>query len=73
MAYLAGRRAGAAAYDAVHTTLFPLALGTVGVIGGEDVAIQLALIWLAHIGADRALGYGLKYPSGARDTHLGRV
>lgn len=33
----------------------------------------LALIWFAHIGMDRALGYGLKYPSGFRETHLGRI
>jgi hypothetical protein len=33
----------------------------------------LALIWLAHAGFDRALGYGLKYASGFRDTHLGRI
>ncbi|MDU3890869.1 MAG: DUF4260 family protein [Serratia liquefaciens] len=30
-----------------------------------------ALIWGAHIGFDRALGYGLKYASGFADTHLG--
>jgi hypothetical protein len=37
------------------------------------LALQLALIWLAHIGADRALGYGLKYPTRFQDTHLQRV
>jgi hypothetical protein len=31
------------------------------------------LIWIAHIGFDRMLGYGLKYPSGFKDTHLGRL
>ena len=35
--------------------------------------MQIALIWLAHIGFDRSLGYGLEYPSGFRDTHLQRV
>jgi hypothetical protein len=44
-----------------------------GVLAGNDVAIQLALIWLAHIGADRALGYGLKYPTHFKDSHLQRV
>ena len=38
-----------------------------------DVAIQLALIWLTHIGVDRAVGYGLKYPTDFKDTHLQRV
>jgi hypothetical protein len=32
-----------------------------------------ALVWIAHIGVDRFSGYGLKYPSGFRDTHLQRV
>jgi Domain of unknown function (DUF4260) len=71
--YLAGPRVGALAYDAAHTLTAPLALGAVGVLGDSETAVQLALIWLAHIGADRALGYGLKYPSGFRDTHLQRV
>ncbi len=36
-------------------------------------ALFFPLIWLAHIGFDRMLGYGLKYPSGFKDTHLGRL
>ena len=71
--YLAGPRTGAAAYDAAHTTLLPIALGLVGVLTESEVAIQLALIWFAHIGADRALGYGLKYPTRFKDSHLQRV
>jgi Domain of unknown function (DUF4260) len=71
--YLAGARVGAAAYDAVHTTALPITLGLVGVLADSDLALQLALIWLAHIGADRALGYGLKYPTNFKDTHLQRV
>jgi hypothetical protein len=35
--------------------------------------LSLALIWLAHIGFDRALGYGLKYAAGFGFTHLGRI
>jgi hypothetical protein len=71
--YLFGPRAGALSYDVLHTEVFPLALGTVGIVAGVDTATKLALIWLAHIGADRLLGYGLKYPSGFRDTHLQRI
>ena len=71
--YLAGVRVGAFSYDAVHTTALPIALGLVGVLAEGDLAVQLALIWLAHIGADRALGYGLKYPTHFKDSHLQRV
>jgi hypothetical protein len=35
--------------------------------------LSLATIWIAHIGFDRALGYGLKYGSGFTHTHLGRI
>ncbi len=49
------------------------ALAVAGVLADADVAIQVALVWLAHIGFDRFLGYGLKYPSGFKDTHLQRL
>jgi uncharacterized protein DUF4260 len=73
LGYLAGNRVGAATYDLAHTYVGPVALGVAGVLGGWDTAMQLALIWLAHIGVDRLLGYGLKYPTGFRDTHMQRV
>ncbi|MEF9606012.1 DUF4260 family protein, partial [Paracoccus sp. PXZ] len=41
-------------------------LGSTGLIAGGG-------LWLAHVGFDRVLGYGLKLPSGFRDTHLGRI
>ena len=71
--YLAGPRVGAATYDAAHTTLLPIALGLTGYLADADLPVQLALIWLAHIGMDRVLGYGLKYPTAFKDTHLQRV
>lgn len=73
LGYLVGPRAGALSYDLVHTYTVPVALGVGGVVGQSDVASQVALIWLAHIGGDRLLGYGLKYPTGFSDTHLQRV
>ena len=71
--YLAGQTVGAAAYDAAHTYSFPVALAAVGAIVDAETAVQLGLIWLTHIGVDRAVGYGLKYPTGFKDTHLQRV
>ena len=35
--------------------------------------LAYALIWISHIGFDRLLGYGLKYPTQFRDTHLQHV
>ncbi len=73
LGYLAGPRAGAAAYNAAHTTLLPLLLGAAGIALQAPLVLQLALIWLAHVGFDRALGYGLKYTRGFGFTHLGRI
>ena len=73
LGYLAGPRVGALSYDLVHTYVGPVALAVVGVVGDADTATQVALIWATHIGVDRLLGYGLKYPSGFKDTHLQRV
>ena len=73
LGYVAGARAGAAAYDAAHTYAVPLALAAVGVVVEADRPVALGLIWAAHIGVDRALGYGLKYPTAFKDTHLQRV
>jgi hypothetical protein len=38
-----------------------------------QVGLVIALIWLAHIGLDRALGYGLKLTTAFGETHLGRI
>ncbi|MGO9983888.1 MAG: DUF4260 domain-containing protein [Rhodomicrobium sp.] len=71
LGYLAGRNPGAIAYNALHSFILPLALLTAG-LHYPDVR-PYALIWIAHIGFDRAIGYGLKYGSGFGHTHLGLV
>jgi Domain of unknown function (DUF4260) len=71
--YLAGSRIGAWVYNAAHTTIVPMAMLTVGFGFAPPLVLSVALIWLAHIGFDRALGYGLKYSSGFGFTHLGRI
>lgn len=71
--YLAGSRIGAASYNLFHTTILPLGLLAAGLWGGWDLCVQIAAIWLAHIGIDRALGYGLKRATAFTDTHLGPI
>jgi Domain of unknown function (DUF4260) len=71
--YLGGTTIGAAAYNAAHTYSLPIALATIGLIVGAETAVQLGLIWLMHIGVDRTIGYGLKYRTDFKDTHLQRV
>ena len=71
--YLAGPRIGSYVYNALHTIAGPLVLGVAGLLADESVPIALAVIWLGHIGFDRSLGYGLKYQTAFKDTHLERV
>ena len=52
----------------IFSVLLALAAGR-----GWPVGADVGLIWLAHVGVDRALGYGLKYGTGFGDTHLGRI
>lgn len=73
LAYLGGPRAGAIGYNFAHTYALPLVLTLAGFAGGVSAAAAGGLIWIAHIGFDRMLGYGLKYSTGFGDTHLGHL
>lgn len=68
--YLAGPRVGAISYNVVHTHTLPIALGGIGFWTDVRIATLVALVWAAHIGADRLAGYGLKFDTGFNDTHL---
>jgi hypothetical protein len=69
--YLANRTFGAALYNAGHTYVAPAALGLAGWGLGIPALFGPALIWAAHIGFDRLMGYGLKYETAFGATHLG--
>ncbi len=67
-AYLGGPRIGSIAYNATHSLLGPALLALGWFAWGQSVL--LALVWAAHIGIDRAIGFGLKYRTGFKHTHL---
>lgn len=73
LGYLAGPRIGALAYNLAHTYAAPALVAGAGWLLAEPLLPTLALVWAAHIGFDRMLGYGLKLPTDFRDTHLGRI
>jgi Domain of unknown function (DUF4260) len=73
LAYLSGPKLGAASYNAAHSYIGALACVVLGVLQGWPGVLATGLIWVAHIGLDRALGYGLKYSTGFTDTHLGNI
>jgi hypothetical protein len=70
LGYLVGTRASAVPYDLTHTYVPPAVRALGGVLGGSSLAVSAALIWFAHIGMDRALGLGLRYPDRSAHTHL---
>ena len=73
LGYLWNVRMGSALYNLVHTEVGPILLLVVSILAPLSAVEPYALIWLAHVGMDRMLGYGLKYPTQFRDTHLQHV
>lgn len=71
--YLLGPRVGAACYNLVHIYAFGIALFALGLIIGMPFAAPLGLLWFAHAGFDRMLGYGLKSMDSFKETHLGDI
>ena|SRR6266700_1738100 len=71
LGYIGGPRLGALIYNAVHAMIAPTALAAAGLALRQPTTVAVAIIWFAHIGFDRMLGYGLKYDAGFGFTHLG--
>jgi hypothetical protein len=73
LGYLISPCRGARVYNAFHTYTLPIVLGLLVMATHAGGLVPYALIWVNHIGVDRLLGYGLKYPQGFGWTHLGRT
>ncbi len=73
LGYLGGPRIGAVSYNLFHTYAPPGLLAAFGLLTGSSLLASVALIWFSHIGFDRMVGFGLKYPTGFFDTHLHRL
>lgn len=71
--YLAGPRAGAIVYNLFHNLALAIVTLAIGWFAGIAPLALAGAIFLAHVGMDRTLGYGLKLPTDFRDTHLGRI
>jgi hypothetical protein len=73
LGYLINPRLGSATYNLVHTLWLPIALLFASYLLHWQLAPAVALIWISHIAFDRLLGYGLKYPTFFKDTHLQHI
>ncbi|OEH94094.1 DUF4260 domain-containing protein [Bacillus solimangrovi] len=70
LGYMINNAIGSTIYNIVHSYVIPLTLIIFSVNLQQDLMLTLSLIWIAHIGMDRTVGYGLKYPSNPKNTHL---
>ena len=70
LGFLLNPRAGSALYNAGHVLFFPIPLFLIAYMEHWPLLMAVAIIWTSHIALDRLLGYGLKYPTHFKDTHL---
>ena len=73
LGYAVNPRIGSALYNLAHTYVGPSVLLAAACLLHIPVLSALSLIWISHIAFDRPLGYGLKYPTHFKDTHLQRI
>ncbi|MGR5288678.1 DUF4260 domain-containing protein [Vibrio maritimus] len=73
LAYLFSPKVGAFTYNCSHSFIGAAVLLISSVLVANNTVLSVSIIWFAHIGFDRALGYGLKYGSDFHKTHLGQI
>lgn len=73
LGYVVNPRVGALVYNIGHSLAMPSLLAVVYLLHGGSLVLGLTCLWFAHIGIDRALGYGLKLSSDFKSTHLGTI
>ncbi|MEP6988512.1 MAG: DUF4260 domain-containing protein [Chloroflexota bacterium] len=73
LGYLVNVRVGSISYNAVHTYTVPALLAAAAFALNMPTLLLIAFIWFAHIGMDRVMGFGLKYPTEFKDTHMQHV
>jgi hypothetical protein len=71
--YFMGNEWGARIYNIGHLYALPITLGLLAMFFGWTLGMGLAIIWIGHIGMDRTVGYGFKYPTAFKETHFNRI
>lgn len=69
--YLKNPRLGALLYNVGHIYMIPVVLIVSGIYLTIPWLLAGGLIWAAHNAWDRMFGYGLKFPTAFKETHLG--
>jgi hypothetical protein len=71
--YLFGNKYGAFLYNVFHHKGIAILIYLLGIHFSNDLIQLTGIILFAHSSMDRMLGYGLKYESGFKFTHLGEI
>ena|ERR1700750_102117 len=71
--YAFNHKVGAVAYNFFHHKAVALVVAFAGYFMNNEVLISIGALLFAHSSFDRVWGYGLKYYSGFKNTHLGVV
>ena len=73
LGYTVNPRVGSLVYNLVHFYALPALLAAAALAFNVPTLLLIAFIWFAHIGMDRLAGFGLKYPTEFKDTHMQHV
>jgi hypothetical protein len=71
--YLFGNKSGAFLYNIFHHRGIAITIFLLGIYFSNSLIQLTGIILFAHSSMDRMLGYGLKYESGFKFTHLGVI
>ncbi len=71
LGYLRSTKLGAIIYNIGHSYPAAALVTVLGFWSGSALTIAIGSIWFGHIGWDRMFGYGLKYATSFKHTHLG--
>ncbi|MBC7828561.1 MAG: DUF4260 domain-containing protein [Chitinophagaceae bacterium] len=73
LGYLINDKAGAVSYNAFHHKGIAIAVYAMGIYIQNELIQITGVILFGHSSMDRMFGYGLKYFSGFKNTHLGMI
>jgi hypothetical protein len=71
--YLGGNKTGAFVYNFFHHKAIAILVYLAGFYYHQEVILFTGIILFAHSSMDRMFGYGLKYNTGFKATHLGAI
>ena len=71
--YLFGNKMGSISYNVFHHKGIAILIYLMGIYVQNSLLQLIGIILFSHASLDRMLGYGLKYKTGFKFTHLGEI